>query len=320
MTEFRRGSSDLQYNFGADFSILHNRLSGTIDYFNKSTTNLLFPGPPIQPAPPSSVVRWINLDGNVINKGLEVLLNGTIVQNDKFSWDLGVNASFLKNTVANIPFPVYTGFLAGPVQIIQNGHPMQSFYTRKFLGLDKSTGLSVYQYADSASLFYVGNPNPSTLLGINTTCRYKKFTLTANMYGAFGQDIYNVTENFSLNVSNIKAGGNIALSVFQNPVKESPANPVTSSSRYIMKASYFKLANLSIAYSLGNVAKSFKGMNLYVTGQNLLLFTKYPGLDPETNSISGNNSGTNTNVPSLGIDYPHYPSARTFIVGINCSF
>ena len=140
------------------------------------------------------------------------------------------------------------------------------------------------------------------------------------MYGAFGQDIYNVTENFSLNVSNIKAGGNIALSVFQNPVKESPANPVTSSSRYIMKASYFKLANLSIAYSLGNVAKSFKGMNLYVTGQNLLLFTKYPGLDPETNSISGNNSGTNTNVPSLGIDYPHYPSARTFIVGINCSF
>jgi len=312
--------SDRQYNFGADFSIFNNRISGTVDYFNKSTTNLLFPGPPIQPAPPSSVVQWINLDGNVINKGLEVLLNGTIVQNENFSWDLGVNASFLKNTVANIPFPVYTGFVGGaPVQIIQNGHPMQTFYTRKFLELDKSSGLSVYQFTDSASLFYVGNPNPSTLLGINTTCRYKKFTLTANMYGAFGQDIYNVTEMFVLNVSNIKAGGNIALSVFQDPVKESLANPVTPSSRYIMKGSYFKLANLTIAYSLGNVARSFKGMNLYVTGQNLLLFTKYPGFDPETNSINGNNNGANTNVPSLGLDYPHYPSARTFIVGINCS-
>ena len=312
--------SDRQYNFGADFSILNNRISGTVDYFNKSTTNLLFPGPPIQPAPPSSVVQWLNLDGNIINKGLEVLLNGTIVQNEKFSWDLGVNMSFLKNNVANIPFPVYTGFVGAPVQIIQNGHPMQSFYTRKFLGLDKSSGLSVYQYSDSASLFYVGNPNPSTLLGINTTCRYKKFTLTANIYGAFAQDIYNVTEMFFLNVSNIKAGGNIALSIYQDPVKESLGNPVTPSSRYIMKGSYFKLANLTIAYSLVNVAKSFKGMNLYVTGQNLLLFTKYPGFDPETNSINGNNSGTNTNVPSLGIDYPHYPSARTFIVGINCSF
>ena len=312
--------SDRQYNFGADFSILHNRISGTVDYFNKSATNLLFPGPPIQPSPLSSDVRWVNLDGNIINKGLEVLLNGTIVQNEKFSWDLGVNASFLKNMVANIPFPVYTGFVGAPVQIIQNGHPMQTFYTRKFLGLDKSSGLSVYQYSDSASLFYVGNPNPSTLLGINTTCRYKKFTLTANMYGAFGQDIYNITENFSLNVSNIKSGGNIALSVYQNPVKESLANPVTPSSRYIMKGSYFKLANLTISYSLGSMARSFKGMNLFVTGQNLLLFTKYPGLDPETNSINGKDGGSNTNVPSLGIDYPHYPSARTFIVGINCSF
>ena len=313
--------SDRQYNFGADFSILHNRISGTIDYFNKSTTNLLFPGPPIQPSPPSSVVRWINLDGNIINKGLEVLLNGTIVQNEKFTWDFGVNASFLQNTVANIAYPVYSGYVSGgPVQIIQNGHPMQTFYTRKFLELDKSTGLSVYQYSDSASLFHVGNPNPSTLLGINTTCRYNKFTLTTNMYGAFGQDIYNVTEMFTLNVANIKSGGNIALSVFQNPVKESLANPVTPSSRYIMKGSYFRLSNLTIAYSFGNVGRSFKGLNIYITGQNLLLFTKYPGFDPETNSLSGNNSGTNTNVPSLGLDYPHYPSARTFIVGINCSF
>ena len=311
--------SDKQYNIGLDFSIFNNRISGTLDYFDKSTTNLLFPGPPIQPAPqpppPFSVVRWINLDGKIINKGFEVLLNGGIVRNEKFSWDLSVNATFLKNNVTGIPFPVYTGFVQGAlIQIIQNGHPMQSFYTRQFLGLDKATGLSEYRYDDSTSSYYAGNPNPSTLIGISSTFRYNKFSITANMYGAFGQDIYNATLMTYLNVGGIKGGGNIALSVYNEPVKESPANPVTASSRYIMKGSYFKMANLTLTYSLGDVAKTFKGMNIYVTGQNLFMITKYPGFDPEANSNAGNNY-----VPSFGIDYPHYPSKRTIILGINFS-
>lgn len=307
--------SDKQYNIGIDFSILNNRISGTLDYFNKTTTDLLFPGPPIQPAPPSSVVRWINLDGKVINKGFEILLNGGIVRNENFSWDLNVNATFLKNNVSGMPLPVYTGYVGGAVQIIENGHPMQTFYTRKFLGLDKSSGISVYQYSDSVSNYYVGNPNPSTLLGISSTFRYNKLSITANMYGAFGQDIYNVTQMFVLNVAGIKGGGNIGLSVYQDPVKESFANPVTPSSRYIMKGSYFKMANLTVAYALGDVAKTFKGMNLYVTCKNLFMITKYPGFDPEVNSITG---GPN-DVPSLGIDNPHYPSQRNIIVGINFS-
>ena len=62
--------SDRQYNIGIDFSIFNNRISGTMDYFSKTTTNLLFPSPPIQPAPPGSTVKWINLDGEIINKGL----------------------------------------------------------------------------------------------------------------------------------------------------------------------------------------------------------------------------------------------------------
>ena len=308
--------SDRQYNFGIDFSMFNNRLSGTVDYFNKSSTNLLFPGPPIQPAPPSSVVRWVNLDGNIINKGVELALNGVIVTNENFTWNLGVNATFLKNTVANIVFPVYTGDVGGPIQIIQNGLPMQTFYTRKFLGMDKSTGFATYQ--DEGGIFYpVGNPNPTTLLGVNTVLNYKKLSLTANMYGAFGQDIYNATQMINLNAPRIQTGANISLATFNEPVKESFDNPLIPSSRFITKGSYFRLANLTLSYNFSKLSTSVKGLTVYITGQNVFLITKYPGFDPETNSITGSNG--NSNIPSLGIDYPHYPSARTFIFGLNFS-
>ena len=308
--------SDKQYNIGFDLSILNNRISGTLDYFNKSTTDLLFPSPPIQPSPPSSgpfsVLRWVNLDGKIINKGLEVLVNGVIIRNEKLSWDLSVNATFLKNNVTDIPAPVYTGFVSGPVQVIQNGFAMQTFFTRKFLGLDKTSGLSIYE-DDGATFYYVGNPNPKTLLGLSSTIHYNKFSLTTNMYGAFGQDIFNATLMNFINVGGIKTG-NIAFSVYKEPAKESLANPVTPSSRFIMKGSYFKMASLTVSYAPGDVAKVFKGTNVYVTAQNLFIITKYPGFDPEANPNASIN-----NVPSLGIDYPHYPSARTIIVGMNFS-
>ena len=158
--------SDRQYNIGLDFSILNNRISGTVDYFNKTTTNLLFPSPPIQPAPPDAAIRWINLDGEIQNKGIEALMNATIINDKDFGIDLNINATFLKNNVSGLPSPIFTGFVGGPVQIIENGFPMNTFFTRKFLGFDKD-GFS--NYADSGATFYhVGNPNPKVLLGISS--------------------------------------------------------------------------------------------------------------------------------------------------------
>ncbi|WP_276501247.1 SusC/RagA family TonB-linked outer membrane protein [Terrimonas pollutisoli] len=306
--------SDRQYNIGIDFSIFNNRITGTMDYFSKTTTNLLFPSPPIQPAPPSSTVRWINLDGEIINKGFEVLINASVIRKEKFTWNLAVNATFLKNNVSGLPTSVYTGDVSGvPVEIIQNGLPMGAFYTRNFLGLDKSTGFSIYE-DNGNTFYYVGDPNPKTLLGISSTFRYKKFSLIANMNGSFGHDIYNATLMNFLNVGGIK-GGNIALSVYQDPVKEDFANPSQSpSSRYIEKGSYLKMSNLTISYDAGDLAKTFKRTNVYITAQNLFLITKYSGFDPEVNidrKING--------IPSFGIDFARYPSSRSFILGINFS-
>ena len=134
------------------------------------------------------------------------------------------------------------------------------------------------------------------------------------MNGSFGQDIYNTTLMNMLNVGGIK-GGNMALSVYQNPVKEDLANPAQSpSSRFIEKGSYLKMSNLTISYDIGDLVRTFKRTNVYITAQNLFLITKYSGFDPEVNidrSING--------IPSFGIDLTRYPSSRTFIFGINLS-
>ena len=101
----------------------------------------------------------------------------------------------------------------------------------------------------------------------------------------------------------------MALSVYQNPIKESLANPVTPSSRPIEKGDYFKMANLTLSYNIGDVARTFKGANVYITAQNLFIITSYPGFDPEVNVDA--NVATNT-VPHLGIDFARYPTSRTY--------
>lgn len=314
---------DAQYNFGLDFAILNSRISGSVDYFHKTTTDLLFPNVQIDPAPPGNVIRWTNLPGQVINKGVEVSLTGGIVRTNDFTWDLTVNASFIKNNVTGLPAPIQTGTLSGQglsntfVETIRNGYPINAFWTRIFEGIDKGTGQAVYK--DNGNTFsYAGNPNPSTVLGVSTSLNYKKLAVTVNMNGAFGQKIYNNTLNNVINVGNIR-GRNIALSEYQAPVKEALSNPVTSSSRFIESGNYMKMANATISYGIGNIGKTFKNANIYVTGQNLFVITKYKGFDPEVNIDQAAGASGGNQVPSVGIDYQAYPSARTITLGLNLS-
>jgi TonB-dependent starch-binding outer membrane protein SusC len=310
--------SDKQYNVGIDFGILSNHITASVDYFNKTTTDLLFPSAPIQPAPPGSVVRWVNLDGQIENRGVEAAVNASIINKRDLTWDLSVNATFLKNTVSGLSAPIYTGGLHGQgvsgtlVQTIQNGLPINAFYTRHFVGIDKSTGQAIYPNGDVPT--YEGDPNPSTLLGISTSVAYKNLSLNVNMNGALGQVIYNNTLNNVINVGSINGGRNIAVSVYEDPVKESFSNPVTSSSRFIEKGDYLKLANATLSYGVGNLGRNLKNLNVFVTGQNLFVITKFTGFDPEVN-VDKNNNG----VPSVGIEYTPYPTARTITLGVNFS-
>jgi TonB-dependent starch-binding outer membrane protein SusC len=312
--------ADRQFNVGFDMALLKNRINVTVDYFNKRTTDLLFPTEPAQPVAPGAPALWRNLDGNIDNKGLELAINASIVNKKDFGWDFGVNSAFIKNEVTGLSSQINTGGLHGQgitgttVQVIKSGLPINAFFTKQFTGFDKTSGFANYT-DDGYTLFYVGNPNPKTLLGLSTTVRYKKLSLVANMNGAFGYDIYNNTLNSVINVGSINNGKNIARSVYRDPVKESFANPLTASSRFLEKGNYLKMANTTLSYVIGDIGKSIKGLSVYITGQNLFVITKFSGFDPEVN-VDKNQNG----VPSSSIEYIPYPSARTFSLGINVGF
>jgi hypothetical protein len=310
--------ADEQTNFGADFALFGNKITGSVEYFNRTTTDLLFPQIPLVPANAGVTVTWVNLPGKITNKGAEISLNANVIEKEDISWSIGGNATFIKNEVQDIVGVIKTGALSGQglsgvtLEVIQSGLPLFAMVTREFTGLDQS-GFSTYT-DDGFSYYYVGNPNPSVILGLSTSFRYKKFSVTANFNGSLGQDIYNNTANSVLPIANLGTGRNIAAELLNNPIQESLANPIAASSRYIEKGDYLKLANATLNYNVGNVGKAIKGLNVFLNGQNLFVITNYTGFDPEVN-VDKNING----VPSAGIEYVSYPSARTFNFGVNFS-
>ncbi|WP_375418432.1 SusC/RagA family TonB-linked outer membrane protein [uncultured Hymenobacter sp.] len=309
--------SDEQYNAGLDVALFNNRVTLTADYFYKKTTDLLYPLSPTQPAAPGSVVQWDNLDATIVNKGVELIAGVTPVDNPRFGLSFTANATFIRNNVSGLSAPIFTGALNGQglsgvtIERIQSGYPINSYFTQQFEGIDETGQAS---YADLGAPRYLGNPNPTTLAGLSTTFRFQKLSLTGNFNGVFGNKIYNNTLNSVLNVSQIQGGKNIALSNFEDPTKESLSNRLAPSSRFLESGNYVKLTNLTLSYALGDIGKAFKGASVYAIGQNLFVLTNYSGFDPEINTNKAVNG-----VPSAGIDYTGYPTARTFTFGVNFS-
>ncbi len=307
--------ADAQFNVGIDIGAFNNRLTFTADYFNKTTTDLLFPTIPGEPRPSLFPIRWDNLDGKIVNKGVEMALGTTLVTNEKVAVGLNVNATFIRNEVSNLVGPaIITGAINGQglsgatSQLIANGFPINGFFLPQYNGLTDA-GLS----KPFGPATYAGSPNPRTLLGVSANARYGKLSLVANMTGVFGQMIYNNTLNAVGAVGGIGAGKNIALSTFENSIKEATGNPTVASTRYLEKGDFLKLSNLTLSYAFGDLGSFVKGARVYATGQNLFVITNYDGFDPEVNTVK---RGPNL-VPSVGIDYLPYPSARTFTFGVN---
>lgn len=315
-----------QTNAGIDFSILKNRIYGSIDYFYKNTTNILFNFDAIQPAPAAKY--WINLDGNLVNSGAEITLAGDVVKTRDFQFTLGTNVAFLKNELKNYTGPdILTGAINGQgltgaySQKLANGQPVNAFYMGTYTGLVKNETSGLYEYTyeggdpnNNANRSFVGSPNPKTLLGVNATFNYKKITLVANMFGAFGFKIYNNTRQATLAIGNVGSNRNIAVSEFDanNLIDRSQSQPV--STRFLEDGGYMKMANMTLSYNIGDIGTAIKSANIYITGQNLFLITNYSGFDPEVNTPKPLNG-----VPSFGIEYTPYPSARSFTAGISFS-
>lgn len=305
-------------NAGIDFEVLNGRLYGSVDYFYKKTTDVLFERTLAQPAPGGKI--WVNLDGYILNRGWEITLTGALISNDKMSWNITGNASFLKNKVDGLSGFYQTGALRGQGftdvygQRVVSGHPLNVWYLGVFEGIDKSTGQSIYKDGDpSAFKYYVGSPNPTTLLGLSTDFTYHRFTATLNFNGTFGHYIFNNTAATVLGIGNL-GSRNIAKSILNTDAKEATSNAAAPSTRYLEKGDYLKMANATLSYHVGKIGKAFRNVNISLTGQNLFVITGYSGFDPEVST-----DGSVDGIPSIGIDYIPYPSARTVILGVNFS-
>ncbi|MGB4770147.1 MAG: SusC/RagA family TonB-linked outer membrane protein [Chitinophagaceae bacterium] len=298
-------------NVGLDFGFASNRITGSVDWFNRKTTDPLFAATPVAPAPASGVI-WQNLPANIVNTGLELALNFNIVRTENLSWNLGGNIAFLQNEVKDLNGSYQTGALNGQgisgatSQLIVADQPLNVYYLRKFEGFDKTTGQSIY--ADNEKLFYSGSPNPTRIYGITTDLTWKKLFASANMNGAAGHYLYNNTANSVINVGNL---GTRNISAAIPGTGENLSNAIAPSTRFLEKGDYLKLANATIGYRIGNLGNAFKNVTVTVTGQNLFVITKFTGFDPEVN-VDKNVNG----IPSAGIEYIPYPSARTILLGL----
>ena len=303
-----------QTSIGLEFGFLDNRLRGSIDYYNKTTTDMLVQLSAAEPAPQAFI--WRNLDADVINKGIEFDLTYDAIQNDDFGWTIAGNASFNENTVENFDFGfLETGSIKGQglsginVERIQNGHPLYAFYLPSFEGFD-SDGNAIY--GDTG--FTGDKPLPTATAALTNTLRYKNFDLNIFFAGQFGHSIYSNTANSFFHAPAVSSGRNAPLEVLTG--EERNTSSVNVSTRYLEKADFVRLQDVTLGYKVNiNENSPFSAVRLSLTGQNLFVITGYSGQDPEVNTNRSDNG-----VPSAGIDYTSYPRARTFLLGVNVSF
>ncbi|HXB45206.1 MAG TPA: SusC/RagA family TonB-linked outer membrane protein [Puia sp.] len=316
------GNSSLKWetltsaNGGIDFGFLNNRVFGYVDYFSKKTTDPLFPGTLSQPSQGATI--WKNLPGYITNKGFEFSIGIAIIRSKDLTWNISGNFEYVKNKFVYPALgssPLYlTGGVNGQgvssayAQAIANNQPIDVFYLRTFQGFDQN-GIAIVKSQASG---YVGDPNPHVILGLNTDVTYKKLSLSINTHGQFGNKIFNNTLVSVTNLGNIANGKNISKTLIGT--QESLANPVSASTRFLQSGNFVKLGNATLSYNLGSFGNIIKGSRVFISGSNLFEITKYTGFDAEVNQDHNNNG-----IPSLGMDYIGYPTARSITFGLTFS-
>jgi TonB-linked SusC/RagA family outer membrane protein len=331
-----RWEKSKEYNIGLDFSVLKNRISGSIDLYKKKTTDMLWDYQVSQP-PYYADMILANV-GEMENKGIEVLINATPIQRNDFEWNSSFTFSHNKNVVVSISNDFYkndqdyiipsTAWVTDPVTLpthrVEPGRPIGEFWGIKSVDIDESTGYWIIEGADgtpkktdaNANLTdenrkFLGNGIPKYRAGWTNTFRYKRFELNMVLNGAFGFQILNVQrlfyENPTIKYNRLESAydkiyGKRTLGFRQYFV-----------SYYLEDGDYVKIDNLTLRYNL-NLSKLriFKDAKVYASCSNLATFTNYKGLDPEIDRSEPLSQGND--------ERDKYPSVKTYTFGIQLTF
>jgi len=330
--------STQQIDIGLDFGILNNRINGEIDYYEKNTTGLLLnvnvPGT-------TGFATQVKNVGALTNKGFEFVLN-TDNLIGQFKWKTSLNASTNKNKINDLQGQIIEGGLANMSRAVE-GQPLGTFFTVEYAGVDPANGDALFykntKSADGtidrsttntysqAERTVIGSPLPKWVAGVTNTFSFKGFELSVFFNGVFGNKLnfYGVGRFSSANgrFEDNQTVNQLAAWTPQNTSTNVPQarlffnNGAQASSRFIEDGSYVRLRNVTFAYNLPKALVSkvkLSNVRLYVTGQNLLTFTKYSGWDPEVNA-----DDVVTNI-ALGYDFYTTPQAKTIMGGLNISF
>jgi len=310
------------YNVGLDFGFFKDRLTASVDLYQRDTRDILnyIPVPGL-----SNLTNYLNTNiGSMTNKGVEVDINGILIEKRDMSWSAGVNMAYNKNKVTKLTASdenaagIETGGISGGtgnnVQLIQVGYPMRTFYLYEQV-YDQAgnpiNGVYVDRNNDgqiTADDKYMGHhADADVTFGFNTTFTYKNFTAALSGHAAIGNWVYNNVASDTEMLADLWTNSFVSNRVASAP-KSMFSQAQYLSDYYVQDGSFLKLDNFTIGYTfpkLFTAAHRNATLNIFGTVQNLYTFTKYKGIDPE---VYG------------GVDGTMYPRPRTFVLGVKFNF
>ncbi len=312
--------------FGIDYGLFDNRLSGSLNFFQKNSTDLLFT---------ASVADGTNFSNSVIQnigelqiQGLEFSLNADVIKQEDFNIDLNFNATFLDREIKELALgqDVRTGGIAGGtgnnIQIHREGQAPNSFNVYKQL-YDTSGNPIEGAYADlngdniinDDDRYLKENPGADVILGFQSNINYKNLDLSFNLRANIGNYVYDNVNSSRTQYEKLLDNavlGNLPTSVLETNFQRT--SDVIISDIYIKDASFLRMDNITLGYTFNDLSKSLKSIRIWGGIQNVFTITNYSGLDPE---VTDNDSEPTL---SIGIDNVVYPRPRTILVGANFKF
>ncbi len=345
-TPFQLANPDLtwektyQFDLGVDFDLWNGRLSGSVDFYNNTTKDLIVLA--AQPLSQGFEYRWEN-GGSVINKGVELNLSSKVIDQTKFKWIIDFNIATNKNTLADIGEPFFTT-VGGITQVYRNGNELYTFVLPKWLGIDPQTGGPLWEKIErndngeiisrtptsdysKAEPQEMGNALPDFLGGFSSTLSYGSLELNVNFAYQYGNDIYNFTRVFMDNDGHEPYYNNMVMKsdwvrwkkpgdVATHPSFQNNALSKEVSSRYLEDGSFLKCRSVNLRYSLPlklSASLGLRGMSVGLSANNLFTLTDFWGQDPEVT--------LNPQAWSMpGVSDFKYPNNRKYLLNLSLKF
>ena len=303
-----------EWNVGLAFSFLNARAGGTIDYYYRLTSNLLYNYK--VPVPPYDYEKYFTNVGAISNTGLEITLWGDPVKTKNFTWNTSIVFSMNRNKLISFTNEEFQGqeyrigWLNTPLgancQRLIEGESIGTFYGPLFTKFS-GDGNQKLKNIDQNEWVNLGSAYPDFTLGWSNTLTYGPFSLSATIRGSFGGKAFNQLRALYENISEM--GVKNVLASWLNYTEYT--GKVVYSSRTLEDATYVTLDNVTFSYDVPWKNRFVKGMRVYLVGQNLLCITGYTGVDPEV-QLSGLTPGIE------GTSY--YPRTRMFTLGATVKF